>query len=143
VRVRVAGLVSLAGMGAVLAVLLALAGNAATSGERWPGPLDQLRQQPWLWVAVLAVLSVVAVGAAVWMQERLPEVVDDPPSSSPIAVPDWFVDRAQTRATVATVCHGGHAVGITTSLWGAGGFGKTTLAIAVCANRSVRRRFRS
>ncbi|MET7887814.1 NB-ARC domain-containing protein, partial [Streptomyces avermitilis] len=34
-------------------------------------------------------------------------------------------------------------MGITTSLWGAGGFGKTTLATAVCARRSVRWRFRS
>ncbi|WP_406255774.1 NB-ARC domain-containing protein [Streptomyces chartreusis] len=34
-------------------------------------------------------------------------------------------------------------MGITTSLYGAGGFGKTTLATAVCANRHVRRRFRS
>ncbi|MFI1169625.1 NB-ARC domain-containing protein, partial [Streptomyces sp. NPDC020801] len=34
-------------------------------------------------------------------------------------------------------------MGITTSLWGAGGFGKTTLANAVCARRRVRRHFRS
>ncbi|MFM9499711.1 NB-ARC domain-containing protein, partial [Streptomyces galilaeus] len=60
-----------------------------------------------------------------------------------MAVPDWFVDRAQTRAAAAAVCRGGRAVGITTSLWGAGGFGKTTLATAVCARRRVRRRFRS
>ncbi|MFF3942971.1 NB-ARC domain-containing protein [Streptomyces phaeofaciens] len=58
-------------------------------------------------------------------------------------MPDWFVDRSQTRATVTAVCRRGGAVGITTSLWGAGGFGKTTLAAAVCANRSVRRRYRS
>ncbi|MGW1496361.1 NB-ARC domain-containing protein, partial [Streptomyces sp. NPDC002402] len=60
-----------------------------------------------------------------------------------MAVPDWFVDRGQTRATVSAVCGGGRAVGITASLWGAGGFGKTTLARAVCARRRVRRRFRS
>ncbi|MDG5807961.1 NB-ARC domain-containing protein, partial [Streptomyces ossamyceticus] len=60
-----------------------------------------------------------------------------------MAVPDWFVDRAQTRAAAAAVCRGGRAVGITTSLWGAGGFGKTTLATAVCARRRVRWRFRS
>ncbi|MFJ4572107.1 NB-ARC domain-containing protein [Streptomyces sp. NPDC088846] len=58
-------------------------------------------------------------------------------------MPDWFVDRSQTRAAVAAVCRSVGAVGITTSLWGAGGFGKTTLATAVCANRSVRRRYRS
>ena len=32
-------------------------------------------------------------------------------------------------------------VGITTGLYGAGGFGKTTLALMVCADRRVRRRF--
>ncbi|MGW2287103.1 NB-ARC domain-containing protein [Streptomyces phaeochromogenes] len=76
------------------------------------------------------------------MQEHPSAVHDDPPTPPPAAVPGWFVDRAQTRATVGAVCRGGQAVGITTSLWGAGGFGKTTLATAVCANRRVRRRFR-
>jgi hypothetical protein len=46
---RVVGLVSLTGMVAVLAVLLALAGNAATSEQRWPGLVDELRQHPWPW----------------------------------------------------------------------------------------------
>ncbi|MEU5036261.1 NB-ARC domain-containing protein [Streptomyces rubiginosohelvolus] len=58
-------------------------------------------------------------------------------------MPDWFVDRDQTRTAVAAVCRGGSAVGITTSLSGAGGFGKTTLTSAVCAHKRVRRRFRS
>ena len=35
----------------------------------------------------------------------------------------------------------GRTVGITTGLYGAGGFGKTTLAQMVCADRRVRRRF--
>ncbi|MFB8000210.1 NB-ARC domain-containing protein [Streptomyces sp. NPDC056002] len=142
-RVRLLGLVSLAGMLGVLAVLLALAGNAATSDAQWPGPLDELRRHPWPWVGALSVLSVVAAGVAAWMQERSPAVGDDPPPPQPASVPGWFVDRAQTRATVAAVCEGGRAVGITTSLWGAGGFGKTTLATIVCAHRHVRRRFRS
>ncbi|MFD7282719.1 NB-ARC domain-containing protein [Streptomyces sp. NPDC059862] len=134
---------SLAGLTAVLAVLLALAGNAATSQQRWPGLVDGLRRQPWPWVAVLGALSFVAAGVAMWMQERPLAVQDDPPPPQPAAVPGWFVDRDQTRDTVAAVCRGGRAVGITTSLWGTGGFGKTTLATAVCAHRRVRRRFRS
>ena len=36
---------------------------------------------------------------------------------------------------------GAGTVGITTGLYGAGGFGKTTLAQMVCADRRVRRRF--
>ncbi|WNM33421.1 NB-ARC domain-containing protein [Streptomyces sp. Li-HN-5-11] len=41
------------------------------------------------------------------------------------------------------MCRKGRTVGITTSLWGAGGFGKTTLAMAVCAHGDVQRRFNS
>ncbi|MEW2267484.1 NB-ARC domain-containing protein [Streptomyces sp. NPDC047868] len=80
---------------------------------------------------------------AAWLQLRPPAVLNDPPPPSPVAIPDWFVDRAQARTAAAAVCRGGRAVGITTSLWGAGGFGKTTLAAAVCARRRVRWRFRS
>ncbi|MCX4561721.1 NB-ARC domain-containing protein [Streptomyces phaeochromogenes] len=60
-----------------------------------------------------------------------------------MTVPDWFVDRAQTRTAATAVCRRRRAVGITTSLSGTGGFGKTTLAAAVCARRRVRWRFRS
>ena len=43
---------------------------------------------------------------------------------------------------VAALLGGGNGlVGITTGLFGAGGFGKTTLARVVCADRRVRRRF--
>ncbi|MFF3687258.1 NB-ARC domain-containing protein [Streptomyces sp. NPDC002187] len=126
-----------------MAVLLMLAGNAATSAQSFPGWLDELRQDPWPWVAGLGALSVLAAGVAVWMQEHPPAYRDDPPPPQPAAVPGWFVDRAQSRAAVVAVCRGGRAVGITTSLWGSGGFGKTTLATAVAARRRVRRRFRS
>ncbi|WP_328507944.1 NB-ARC domain-containing protein [Streptomyces sp. NBC_00391] len=134
---------TLAAASAVLAVLLALAGNAATSTARWPGVLDELRRHPWPWVGVLGALTFLSAGVLMWMQVRPPAGRDDPPLPPPVTVPDWFVDRAQTRATAAAVCRGGRAVGITTSLWGAGGFGKTTLATAVCARRRVRWRFRS
>ncbi|MEV5937030.1 NB-ARC domain-containing protein, partial [Streptomyces sp. NPDC052079] len=88
-------------------------------------------------------MSAAIAGSAVWLQERQPVGRDDPPPPPPPAVPGWFVDRAQTRGAVAAVCHGGSTVAITTSLVGAGGFGKTTLATAVCADRRVRRRFRT
>ncbi|MFF4457261.1 NB-ARC domain-containing protein [Streptomyces goshikiensis] len=66
------------------------------------------------------------------------------PLSAAPAVPDWVVDRAEVREVVAAVCRrrGGGAVGITTGLHGAGGFGKTILANVVCADPKVRRHFR-
>ncbi|MFI6005233.1 NB-ARC domain-containing protein [Streptomyces sp. NPDC051366] len=63
-----------------------------------------------------------------------------------MAVPDWVVDRNEGSRAVAAVCAGrrtvGRAVAITTSLEGAGGFGKTTLAAVVCASPRVRCHFR-
>ena len=60
-----------------------------------------------------------------------------------LEVPDWVVDRPAELAAVvrALVDAGAGTVGITTGLYGAGGFGKTTLARMVCADRRVRRRF--
>lgn len=141
-RFRVMLLASLAGVGTVLAVVLALVANAATSSGRWPGPADWLRRDPWLWVAVLGTLSAVAAVVAVWGQERLARFRHDPPSPGEPGVPDWFVDRDQVHVAVEAVCGGDRAVGITTSLSGAGGFGKSTIAMAVCTDRRVRRAFR-
>jgi len=63
-----------------------------------------------------------------------------PPLPPAWEVPDWVVDRAEADRIIAAVCsRGGGAVGITTALEGAGGFGKTTFAEAVCAGRRVRR----
>ncbi|MGP3683383.1 NB-ARC domain-containing protein [Streptomyces sp. IBSNAI002] len=66
-----------------------------------------------------------------------------PLSAAPV-VPEWVVERAEVREVVAAVCgrRGGGAVGITTGLHGAGGFGKTVLAHVVCADPKVRRHFR-
>ncbi|MFC5250208.1 NB-ARC domain-containing protein, partial [Streptomyces nigrescens] len=137
-----AGLALLAGLGAAASLFLALAANPATNVSRWPGPLDELRQHPWLWVGLLGGLTVVVAVALAWMQSA-PPAVNDPSPPQPTAVPAWFVDRHQTREAVDEVCRGAGEVGITTSLSGAGGFGKTTLAIAVANHRRVQRRFRS
>ncbi|WP_326763697.1 NB-ARC domain-containing protein [Streptomyces sp. NBC_01591] len=73
-----------------------------------------------------------------------PTVDEDPPPPAAPAVPAWVVDREESRRAVAAVCAPEAAdVGITTSLEGAGGFGKSTLATLVCSNRQVRRRFRN
>ncbi|MFE7030745.1 NB-ARC domain-containing protein, partial [Streptomyces sp. NPDC057621] len=123
--------------------MLALAGNAATATSRWPWVLDELRQHPWWTVGLFGVLAVVAGGMTAWLQLRPPAVLNDPPPPPSVIVPDWFVDRVQTRTAAAAVCGKRRSVGITTSLSGAGGFGKTTLATAVCARQRVRWRFRS
>ncbi|MGW0735582.1 NB-ARC domain-containing protein [Streptomyces sp. NPDC002851] len=85
------------------------------------------------------------LGAALtaWRQEQssTSEGNDPPPPAAP-RVPEWVVDRTESKRAEAAVCGGRRAVGITTSLWGAGGFGKTTLAAMICASPRVRRRFK-
>ncbi|MEU3778444.1 NB-ARC domain-containing protein [Streptomyces sp. NPDC032472] len=136
--------VSLAGVVAAVAVLASLAANAATAQERWPGVLDRVRQQPWWWVGGLGAVAVLAASVAAWRQERPSAGAADPPPPPAPPVPEWVVDRTEGDRAVAAVCSRRRrgAVAITTSLEGAGGFGKTTLAKAVCAHPRVRRRFR-
>ncbi|MGW6914166.1 NB-ARC domain-containing protein [Kitasatospora sp. NPDC054939] len=122
--------------------LLALAVNAATEDKRWPGVLDALRTHAWWSVAALTLLGVV-VGLLVRRLERPTAVDGDPPPPPAPAVDPWLVPRAELRATVgAVLARGSRTVGLTTSLQGAGGFGKTRLARMVCADRRVRRHFR-
>lgn len=87
-------------------------------------------------------LAVLVAAAVAVRQEKPAAAAGDPPPPEPQPVADWVVDRGQGDDVVAAVCGSGRAVGITTSLSGAGGFGKTTLAGVVCANPQVRRRFR-
>jgi WD40 repeat protein len=62
-------------------------------------------------------------------------------------MPEWVVSRDEVEQVVSAVCRrsdrreGRGAVGITTGLQGAGGFGKTTLALMVCAHPKVREHF--
>ena len=94
------------------------------------------------WAGPLAALAgIVAAAAAVWGPMPRPSKVPVPPE---LEVPDWVVGRPAELAAVVQALVGGRAgtVGITTGLYGAGGFGKTTLAQMVCADRRVRRRFR-
>ncbi|MEU6768023.1 NB-ARC domain-containing protein [Streptomyces sp. NPDC046853] len=136
---------ALAVIAAVVAVLASLAANAATSEDRWPGALDRIRQQPWWWVAGLAVAGILVAVVLAWRQERPAAVAGDPPAPSAQTVPDWVIDRTERARTVKAVCRtrrGSRTVAITTALDGAGGFGKTVLARAVAASPRVRRYFR-
>src|ERR1039457_3287012 len=93
-----------------------------------------------LWAAVLGALAgVVAAVAAVWALVPRRSKMLLPPE---LKVPEWVIDRpAELDAVVkALVGSGARTVGITTGLYGAGGFGKTTLAHMVCADRRVRER---
>ncbi|WP_327330358.1 MULTISPECIES: NB-ARC domain-containing protein [unclassified Streptomyces] len=126
---------------AAVAVLASLAANAATSRDRWPGLLDTLRTDPWPWVSVLGVAAMALAAVAAFSGR--PTVDEDPPPPGAPTVPAWVVDREESHRAVAAVCAPEAAdVGITTSLEGAGGFGKSTLATLVCSDRRVRRRFR-
>jgi hypothetical protein len=88
-----------------------------------------------------AVTGVVAAAAAVWaLVPRTSRV----PLAPELVIPDWLVERpAELGAVVKALVRGRTGtVGITTGLYGAGGFGKTTLARAACADRRVRKRFK-
>ncbi|MFF9018952.1 NB-ARC domain-containing protein, partial [Streptomyces eurythermus] len=137
--------VLLAALGAVLVVngtLLSLAANAATGDSKWPGVLDLLRTRAWWAVGVLT-LATIVIAWLVARAEQAPDVEGDPPPPPAPAVEGWLVRREELRQAVdAVLAPGGTTVGLTTSLHGAGGFGKTRLARMVCADRTVRRRFR-
>jgi WD40 repeat protein len=87
-----------------------------------------------------AVAAVAAAVAAVW-----PLLPRGPAGLVPReqVVAEWAVGRpAELDAVVgALLASGDGAVGITTALRGAGGFGKTMLAVMACADPRVRRRF--
>ncbi len=97
--------------------------------------------QAGLWAAPLGALAGIVAAAAVWAVVPGPVKVPLPPE---LQVPDWVVGRPAELAAVVKALTGVRArtVGITTGLYGAGGFGKTTLAQMVCADPRVRRRFR-
>jgi len=80
--------------------------------------------------ATIAVRSTRPVGGRVWRVEA-PE-----PGTEPRP------DLADQIVVLLTSTEGG-TVGMTTGLYGAGGFGKTTLARQVCQIKEVRRQFRS
>ncbi|HXL87390.1 MAG TPA: WD40 repeat domain-containing protein, partial [Streptosporangiaceae bacterium] len=101
---------------------------------------DGLDEAGLLTAPLSAVTGIVAAAAAVWA--LLPRPALAPLPSAP-DIPDWWVGRpAELTAVVDALTAGGAGtVAITTGLYGAGGFGKTTLALMACADRRVRRRF--
>ena len=94
-----------------------------------------------LWAGVVGGLAGILGAAAAWLAVLPRPSAVVPPK---LRLEDWVVGRPAELAAVVRALTGGVAgtVGITTGLYGAGGFGKTTLARMVCADRRVRRRFR-
>ncbi|MEU6245363.1 NB-ARC domain-containing protein [Streptomyces sp. NPDC047024] len=128
----------------VLSVIGAVAVNVATSLETtWPYGLETVRQSPWtavVWTTIGCAAGGVLLHRA---EQRRALYADDPPPPTAPRLPGWVLDRpAEVQRAVSALRRGRtRAVGITTALHGAGGFGKTTLADLVCSDRRVARRF--
>ncbi|HEX4701981.1 MAG TPA: NB-ARC domain-containing protein [Pseudonocardiaceae bacterium] len=137
---RVAALVVAGLVAATAATVVAIAINVATGGSSpW---LPPVQAHPLRWM-VGATLAVAASGLLVWwvqhvVDQRLAALV--PAEQRPES---WVVDRpVDVSKVVAALRRRGHGtVGITTAVQGAGGFGKTTVAKLVRADRRVLRYF--
>ena len=141
VQWRRLALLILAGVVAAAAVaLLAVAVNVATGGTaKWFPPVERYP----LWWTAGATAAVAVTSLLVWsaqrgyergLRERIPAVQQPEP---------WVVGRpAEVDQVVAALRRSAGTVGITTAVHGAGGFGKTTVAKMVRADRRVLRRFR-
>ena len=129
----------------VVGVLIGLAANPATGQAHWPWGLDGIRRHPFPSVAVFLGMAVVLAVVQPVLAQRMAPVPKDPPVPPVPVVPAWVVDREQARQVALAVrehSSRGAAVGITTGIHGAGGFGKTTVALLVRTDRLVRREFR-
>ena len=108
----------------------------AVAVERGPGPASS-------WAAVVGLPAVLFAGIAAWLALAGWRPGRRGLAGAPLP-PKWTVDRPDEMAEVVKVLRRGRGgvAGITTGLHGAGGFGKTTLAMMACADRQVRWRFR-
>ena len=128
-------------LAAAAGTVLAIAVNVATGGSaRW---FPTMERYP-LWWTAGATVTVAGAGLLMykvqrWYDSRLRELIPAVQQPEP-----WVVDRpAEVNQIVAALRRPrGGTVGITTTVNGAGGFGKTTVAKIVRADRRVLRRFR-
>jgi hypothetical protein len=135
-------LVVTAGLAATAVVTaVAVAVNALTAGTA--GWYRVVERHPLWWTvgatAAAAVTALVVWRVQAWYERRLAELVPTVQRPEP-----WVVDRPAEVAQVVAALRrkSGGTVGITTVVQGAGGFGKTTVAKMVRADRRVLRRFR-
>ena len=95
-----------------------------------------------LWASVLSLVTgVAALVVPIWPTLLRSSAARFVPAE--LDLPEWVVERPREagQAVSALLGRRGKTVAITTGLHGAGGFGKTTLAQIVCADRRVRNRF--
>ncbi len=125
-----------AGAGTVLSVAV----NVATGGKaKWFPTMDSY---PLWWIAG-ATVGVAAAGLLVCEAQRKYVQVREEVIPAEQKLEPWVVDRpAEVDQIVAALRRSAGTVGITTAVHGAGGFGKTTVAKMVRADRRVRRLFR-
>ena len=102
---------------------------------------NSFRLDRWRWWMVAVTVAVTASwavysGIVAWHRERRI-------GAAPWCVtrPDDMVARAEPARRLASRLLEGVPIAVTTGLYGAGGFGKTTLARQVCNSRPVRQRF--
>ncbi|GAA0522209.1 hypothetical protein Ade02nite_81480 [Paractinoplanes deccanensis] len=124
---------------AVAATVVSVAVNLATDTGR--ERVGFIERDPWWWVLGGTLLAVAAGAAVWWTQQRY--AGERPRARRPRPVrPDWVVDRPGEVNRVVEALRGDRdTVSITTGVYGAGGFGKSTVAQLVRADRRVRRTF--
>jgi WD40 repeat protein len=128
-------------LGASAVVLTGVVVNAATgSPVNW---LPSMNEHPLRWLAATIPVTVVSGLFGLWAQRRydrtLAEVV--PVAQRPES---WVVDRPEkVREIARALCRrrSGSTIAVTTAVHGAGGFGKSTVARIVWADKRVLRRF--
>ena len=138
---RFAPLVLASVVTAVAPAVLAVAGNVLT-GATAPKGFPGLQRHPLWWTAgataAVAAAWLLAWAAQRWYERRLSLLVPAVQRPEP-----WVVDRpTEVDQIVAALRRSAGTVGTTIAVHGAGGFGKTTVAKMVRADRRVLRHFR-
>jgi WD40 repeat protein len=127
---------------AVAAALGSVAANAATGSEVtwWPPWLPSMDDHYLWWlagsIAVVAGSALFVWWTQRWYERGLAELIPALQRPEP-----WMVGRPEEVGDVVAAVLRGGSVGITTAVHGAGGFGKTTVARQVRAERRILRHF--